>query len=424
MGWRTNARNQNLNRDFTKLDTPEIRALVAAMRRWNPDLYLDLHVTDGADYQYDITFGGNGSGAWSPAIGRWIEERYRPAVSRALEDWGHFPFSLVFAANGMDMNDGFLTWTGSPRYSNGYGDARQLPAILVENHSLKPYRQRVLGTYVLLRASMELLANEAEALRGAVQQDRNLRPGEIPLVFERAAAEAGNTREFLGIRSERYEGEASGATVVRWTGEPVTQQLPEVRIDRPVVSVEPPSAYLLPPAWGDVARRLEAHGVEMERLERPLTAAVEYYRLPEARLAEAAGWTSNPFEGRVRIDPGEPEVERRESTFPAGSWRIPTDQPLGRLAALLLEPRSPDSFLQWGFFLEIMNRTEYAESYLMEPLAQRMMADDPALAEAFRERLRTDAEFAASPAARRAWFYERTPYYDDRYRLYPVARLP
>jgi len=148
MGWRTNARNQNLNRDFTKLDTAGVRALVKVFNEWKPDLYLDLHVTDGADYQYDITFGGNGRDGWSPAIGNWIEDVYRPAINDALSANGHEPGGLIFAVNGMDMNDGFLTWTGDPRFSNGYGDAAHIPAVLVENHSLKPYKRRVLGTYV------------------------------------------------------------------------------------------------------------------------------------------------------------------------------------------------------------------------------------------------------------------------------------
>jgi murein tripeptide amidase MpaA len=158
MGWRTNARNQNLNRDYTKLDTPGVRSIIRVIREWQPDLYLDLHVTDGADYQYDITFGGNGSGGWSPAIGSWIEEVFRPAVASKLSEQGHIPGPLVLSVNNMDMEDGYYIWNADPRYSNGYGDARHLPTVLVENHSLKPYRQRVLGTYVLLAASMEALA--------------------------------------------------------------------------------------------------------------------------------------------------------------------------------------------------------------------------------------------------------------------------
>jgi len=423
MGWRTNARNQNLNRDFTKLDTEGVRALVKVFRQWQPDLYLDLHVTDGADYQYDITFGGNGRKGWSPAIGNWIEDVYRPAINEALSENGHEGGGLIFAANGMDMKDGLLTWSGNPRFSNGYGDAIHLPTILVENHSLKPYKRRVLGTYVLLAESLALLAREKDSLHRATDTDERRRPRSIPLGFERDENQLTQKVTFKGIGSQRYQGEVSGAEVVRWTGEPVTETIPEVLITKPTVLVEIPAAYIIPPAWSGVAERVALHGIEVEQIEEPLTTRAEVYRLPAAGIAEPSGWTPNPFEGHVRIDPGEPVKEMVETTFPVGSYRISTDQPLGELLVLMLEPQAPDSFLQWGFFLEIFTRTEYAEAYIMEPLAQKMLENDADLNAQFKEKLSTDPEFAKSQYQRLMWFYEKTPFYDDQYLLYPVARI-
>ncbi|NJL28553.1 MAG: M14 family metallopeptidase [Thermoanaerobaculia bacterium] len=150
MGWRTNARNLNLNRDYAKLDTPELRAVIAAINAWQPDVYVDLHVTDGVDYQYDITWGATGPHAWSPKIAGWLEDVLRPALDRDLEAMGHVPGRLVFPIDATDVGKGLWDWTATPRFSDGYGSARHLPTILVENHSLKPYPQRVLGTYVWL----------------------------------------------------------------------------------------------------------------------------------------------------------------------------------------------------------------------------------------------------------------------------------
>ena len=151
MGWRTNARNLNLNRDYAKLDTPELRALVAAIGRWRPDLYLDLH-------------------GWSPAIAGWLEERLRPAADQALLAMGHTPGPLFFPLDRNDQTKGVLEWTGSPRFSNGYGDARHLATVLVENHSLKPFRQRVLGTYVILEETLKVLGENASGLRSAASR--------------------------------------------------------------------------------------------------------------------------------------------------------------------------------------------------------------------------------------------------------------
>lgn len=424
MGWRTNARNQNLNRDFTKLDTEGVRALIRVFRQWKPDLYLDLHVTDGADYQYDITFGGNGRNGWSPAIGNWIEDVYRPAVSSALSENGHEPGELVFATNGMDMQDGFLTWSGDPRFSNGYGDAAHLPTILVENHSLKPYKRRVLGTYVLLAETLELMAREKVSLRQATLSDRQKRPKSIPVGFKREENQVTENVLFKGISSERYQGEVSGAEVVRWTGEPVNEPIPKVYISEPTAVVEIPAAYIIPAVWSDIVERIALHGIEVEQLSEPLSTRAEVYRLPGAGIAEKSGWTPNPFEGHIRIDPGEPVIQELETTFPAGSYRISTDQPLGELLVLMLEPLAPDSFLQWGFFLEIFTRTEYAEAYVMEPLARKMLEKNAVLKQRFEQKLASDENFASNQHQRLIWFYEQTPFYDDQYLLYPVARIP
>lgn len=417
-GWRTNSRNLNLNRDFAKLDTLEVRHLAAALNAWRPDLYLDLHVTDGADYQYDITFGWNRSAtAWSPASAGWLDEVYRPAVSDGLREMGHVPGPLVFTVNPYDWRRGIFRFAGGVRFSNGYGDARHLPTVLVENHSLKPYGQRVLGTYVLLAESLRLLGERGGELQDAVAEDRSRRPETLTLDWTVDRDADSPTVEFLGVEQRLERSDVSGDLRVIWTGEPVTERVPVLAATEPSATSGRPAAYWVPPAWRDVIERLEAHGIELERTDEPVELEVEMYRLEEAEIDEA------PFEGRVRAS-ATPVAERRREVFPPGSVRVPTDQPLGDLAMLLLEPASPDSFFQWGFFHEVLSRTEYVEGYVMEPMAKRMLAEDPELREAFNEKLATDREFRTDPRARLHWFYEKTPYWDERWRLYPVAREP
>ena len=140
--------------------------------------------------------------------------------------------------------------------------------------------------------------------------------------------------------------------------------------------------------------------------------------MQDVRLAATA------YEGHVRVEESASRIERRTMLFPAGSVRVTTDQPLGDLAILLLEPDSQDSFYRWGFFLEIFSRTEYVERYVLEPLAQQMLDADAQLRREFEARLKSDEEFRGDAEARLRWFYERTPYYDQRYLLYPVAREP
>jgi hypothetical protein len=417
MGWRTNARNLNLNRDYAKADTPEMQSLLKALATWNPDLYVDIHVTDGIDYQYDITWGYGGEQGYSPSISRWLSGVLDPPVLRELERQGHIPGYLVFAG-GEDPDRGLFLWSASsPRYSDGYGASRHLPTILVENHSLKPYRQRVLGTYVLLASVLETVGKNRDSLMQAIAEDRSRRPSQLALSWKVPESPTAEMIDFKGVEWRAEDSAISGGKKVVWLGTPVAKTLPRVAPTAVDLVVERPVAYWVPGAWCDVIERLALHGIEMETLSRTLEVEVEMYRLHEATLA------NQPFEGRVMVDPGvTPRVEHRREIYPPGSVRVPLDQPLGDLAAQLLEPQAADSFFRWGFFLEIMSRTEYVEGYVIDPMAERMLAADADLKVAFLKRLAEDAEFAADAGARRRWFYERTPFFDERWLLYPVGR--
>ena len=418
-GWRHTATNQNLNRDFVKLDQTEMRAVMGLIQRYRPDLYVDIHVTDGMDYQYDVTYGYNGeNGVWSrsPATAQWLDDAFKPAMNDALAAQGHIPGELVFGIDDSNPRAGLSDGGLGERFSNGWGSAAHVPTILIENHSLKPHEQRVLGTYVFLETAMRLLAERGDALREAVAQDRALRPTEILANFV-STEEPVATREFLGIRYENYESPASGRSEIRWLGQPDPEPwMMPFYGSRPTLTLARPEAYWVPSYRADVIERLRLHGVQMEVLDAPRTVPVQMLRLEDPRVS---GRTS---EGHVPITVESVTTEDRDWIFPAASVRVPTDQPLGDLVVLALEPQSSESFFAWGMFPEILNRVEYIEAYAIAPLAERMLEADPALRAAFEARLAGDAEFAADGDARLAWFYERTPFYDERYRLYPIAR--
>ena len=418
-GWRTTAQNLNLNRDYMKADSPEMQAMLRLVNQWSPSLYLDIHVTDGIDQQYDVTFGYNGdsgSFAWSPHISDWLNEVYRPATDAALKAMGHIP-GQFFDVDEIDEAKGLPVGPLLPRYSNGYGDLRHLPTVLVETHSLKPYRQRVLGTYVLIEASLRTLGTDGNALQQAVAADMAARPAMVPLNQGKSTGER-KTIDFLGVSSETYVSPATGTNEIRWLGTPrLFSRLP-LTLETPDVEVARPKAYWVPVTKPEVITRLKLHGIRMETQPAERTMTVEMYRLVNPRPQTNDGF--HPYEGRYTLKTGVHAEIRRES-FPAGSVRVPTAQPLGDLAVALLEPQSDDSFLAWGFFLEILQRTEYIEGYVLAPMAERMLASDPKLRVEFETRMRDDPKFAADQKARKRWFYEKSPYYDDRYLLYPVG---
>lgn len=410
-GWRTNGQNFNLNRDYMKLDTDEIRAVVAAIDRWRPDLFMDIHVSDGADYQYDITYGWNNSG-YSPQGVKWLDMMLGPSLHRALHGMGHIPGPLV----NNDPAEGLTIPNFLPRFSNGYGDIRHIPSVLVETHALKPYEQRVLGTLVLLSTTFETLAREGVALQRAVMSDTEQRLTPVPLDW-RVPKNGSNVEmmDFLGVESQKVPSTISGTTRTEYLGKPVTRHIAVYHQTEVAVSVPRAKAYWIPSAWGKIAERLTAHGISVERISDARDIDVDIYRLQDPKF------DAEPFEGHVRVS-AVPRLEHRKQRYPPGSFRVTTDQPLGTLATALLEPASPDSLLQWGFFQTIFQRTEYGESYVLEKLAESMLASDPALKKEFEQRLASDEAFRNSPEQRLDFFYSRSPYFDPDWRVYPIAR--
>jgi hypothetical protein len=331
---------------------------------------------------------------------------------------GHIPGTVNVAnwIDPFDLSKGIRRWMADPRFSNGYGDVRHLPTVLLENHSLKPYDQRVLGAYVFMESAIRVAANNTTSLREAIETDRKSPASPISLAWELDPKASVDTIDYKAIESRTAPSAISGGLRLEFTGKPVTMKIPYKRFNRAAASVTRPKAYWISPAWNELASRLQIHGIQFERITEPRDIKVTMYRLEEMKFQD-----EQPFEGHVQVAT-KPITEQRTEHYPAGSIRVPTDQALGDLAIILLEPASPDSFVQWGFFNQVFQHTEYIEGYILEPMAERMLASDPKLAEEFKQKLATDEKFRGSAKDRLRWFYERTPFLDERWKLYPVGR--
>jgi len=415
MGWRTNAQNLNLNRDYTKLETAGIKTIANIITMYDPDLYIDVHVTDGADYQYDITYGYVATGGYSPAISDWLSTAFQPEVDQALTDMGHIPGPLLFAANGNDFSAGNVAFSFSPRFSHTYGDIRHMASILIENHSLKPFEQRVLGTYVFLEQAIKSLGDHFGALQVAVKADSNQSKESIPVKFKFREAPS-DSMQFLGVAASKVTSEITGAEYVKWEGKPITQVVPSILMDVPELLVEVPKAYWVPAEWPSVITKLQQHGIQLETLTEAKEVRVEL------STVSAYAMGNQPYEGLMRVQKFESDKDYRTLTFNPGSVRVATSQPLGELAVILLEPESVDSFFQWGYFNTIFTQTEYMETYIMEPLIAKMLVEDADLKARFESKKASDAAFAKSPKAIYQWFYAQTPYYDQNWKVIPVGR--
>ncbi|SOT96278.1 carboxypeptidase [Xanthomonas arboricola pv. fragariae] len=404
MGWNTTTRGINLNRDYLTLEAPETRAMVALLHRLDPALYIDLHVSGGLDHQYDITFtfAGWGTYARSRATADWLQQRFTPAVNSALRKQGHAPAIYPSLIDENEPRSGLRYAPEGPRYSTGYGDFAGIPTVLVENHRLKSYRQRVLGDYVLLEAALRVVARDAGNIDAAKRADRAARPQELMVAWERLQQPIAQV-PFKGVSYTRALSPVSGRQELRWEGRDETWTMPVIGY-RQTQAVRYPLAWWIPPGNDDVVELLKAHGITYERLQQPRQLQVQ-----QIRVVKDAGTQT-------------PHAEPVEETFVAGSVRVPADQPMRMLAAALLEPQSSDSLLASGRFRNAGSPDSGLYGAELVDFSERVLRSDAALRAAFERKLADDAAFRADGDARLQWIYARSPYAAITGWRYPVRR--
>jgi len=421
MGWRTTAQNYNLNRDYTKADAPEMQAMLRLLEAWDPVLYVDLHATDGAQFEHDVANllepAHTGDPGLQPAGRAIIAE-----LNEALTAQGSLPLDFYPSLRVTDdPMSGFEASPYPPRFSTGYWAQRNRFSLLVETHSWKDYPTRVRVTRNILVKLAEMTAKQGRTwLTLAREADaRAEKLGGQDVVVETQTAPHTVMIDFRGYAYTREPSAISGNLVTRYDPtKPQVWRIPFRDTLEPSLTIRAPrGAYIVPPAhaaW--LGEKLSLHGIRFERLDKAVSAAnVEAFR------ASKTTFGSGSFEGHTTVTlEGAWRPERRD--LAAGSLVVPIAQPKARLILTLLEPQSSDSFVAWGFMSTAFEQKEYMEPYVAEQVALEMMADEPAVAEEFRKRLATDAEFAQSPERRLDFFYERHPSYDERLNLYPVLR--
>jgi hypothetical protein len=421
MGWRTTAQNYNLNRDYVKADAPEMQAMLALVNAWDPLAYIDLHVTDGAKFQHDVSIQVEPLHAGDAEL-RKAGVVLRDGVIERLDAQGSMalPFYPSFVEND-DPASGFIDGVATPRFSNGYFQLRNRFGMLVETHSWKDYPTRVRITRNAIVALLDLVAaHGAQWLRTAHEADvraEKLAGTQVPLDWK--VGDRVRTIDFQGYAYTRTPSDISGALMTHYDeSKPETWHLPmrdDIQPDH--VATAPGAGYLVPAAhaaW--VGAKLRQHGIRFDTLTRPMPAArVEAFR------ADSAEFAAGSFEGHQRLSvtgAWKPEAQ----DLGVGALFVPIAQPGSRLVIALLEPQAPDSLLGWGEFNNAFEQKEYMEAYVAEEVARDMLAKDPALKAEFEQRVKTDPAFAKDPQARLDFFHRRHASYDQRLRLYPVLR--
>ena len=436
-GWRTTAENINLNRDYMKADTPEMQAMLGLIDTWDPLICADLHVTNGADFEPDISIQVEPINQGDPQL-RQSGIELRDALIDKLARQGSLPLPFypdLFETD--NPESGFVLTVYSPRFSTGYFPQRNRFTVLVETHSWKPYAKRV---PVMRNAIVSLAALAAEHGAGWLAMTRaadatagRLGGSNLTLDYKSgwrepaaagktAAPEAGAEAAFIDFRGYAYTREPSDISGGQATVyDPTTPQTWRVRYRNriePTLVVRAPSlGYLIPRAYArKIGRRLQRHGITVA----PLPTTLKHLALEQFRATHVT-FSKQPFEGHMRAAiAGQWQALDRKIAEPA--LFVPMAQALSRLIVALLEPQAPDSFAAWGFFNACFEQKEQLEPYVAEQIARDLSASNPALRDAFEHRLRDDAAFRADPAARLEFFCRHHASWDEQLNCYPIYR--
>ena len=421
MGWRTTAQNYNLNRDYVKADAPEMQAMLALVNAWDPLTYTDLHVTDGAMFQHDVSIQVEPVYSGDPEF-RKAGAALRTNVIADIGKQGSMPQSYYMSFKDTDdPASGFVDGVSDPRFSTGYFQLRNRIAMLVETHSWKDYPTRVRITHNTIVSLLQQVATHGQAwLQAARDADaRATRLAGQPVALTYRTTDRATTVDFQGYAYTRTMSDVSGMLMTHYDEtKPQVWHVPlrdEVVADLQVPA--PRAGYVVPAAWAQrVAAKLAQHGIAFRKLDKAIDAApVQTFR------ADRAAFAATSFEShqRLKVD-GAWKPEPRNLV--KGALFVPIAQPKARLVMALFEPQAPDSLLAWGEFNNAFERKEYMEEYVAEDVAREQMARDPALAAEFRRKVETDAAFAKDPHARLEFFARRHPSWDERLNLYPVLR--
>ncbi|MBD8898112.1 M14 family metallopeptidase [Rhodanobacter sp. DHG33] len=423
MGFRGQSQYLNLNRDYVKADAPEMRAWLKLWQAWLPDFLVDVHTTDGADYQYDLTWYTEDPHKLDPVLADW-QKRLTDTVMPAYDKRGHLASIYLEFKNGADPTKGIENFGSGPRFSTGYAALQNRPALLIETHMLKPYAVRVQAAYDLIELMLaDIDAHPAALLAATAKADADTiarahdAQASVPLTFK--PDPVSTPYALKGYAYTLTHSDISGANWIQYDPHtPKTYDIPNWNGLLPDLSIMPPAAYVVPAQWTTIIDRLDAHGIRYRRLDHAVTITAQGYQLDDPK------WATKPFEGHLMLRDFKLASVQRTATLPPGSVIVPMDQRAANVAIELLEPQAPDSLLQWGYLDAIFEAKEYGEPRVLEKLARDMLAKDPSLQAEFDKKLHDDPAFAANGYARLAFFFQRSPWYAVQgVGAYPVLRL-
>ncbi|WP_430909437.1 M14 family metallopeptidase [Maribacter sp. 2-571] len=418
-GFRGNAKNYDLNRDFMKADSKNALSFMEIFHLTKPDIFVDNHVSNGADYQYTLTHLFTQHNKMGGTLGQYLHKQLMPTLENALADqsWDITPYVNVFNTV---PEKGFSQFMDHPRYSTGYTTLWNTLGLMVETHMLKPYKQRVAGTYELMKQLIAIAEKDGDTiktLREKAFSDYRAQKY-YPLQWAIDTTRS-STINFKGYMADTLVSEVTGLPRLKYDRKrPFEKPVTYRNHMRPTDSVPIPKAYIIKKGYENIIDLLEQNQIEYRQIRNDSALVVESYKIKEYKTYTEA------YEGHYPHYGTKVSKETIKVLFSEGDYLVLTDQPGIRYVLESLEPIAMDSFFNWNFFDTILQQKEDFSPYVFEEVAAKLLKSDQNLREAFLEKKNNDPEFESDWYAQLEWVYHRSVHYEKAHLQYPVYRIP
>ena len=417
-GFRGNARNYDLNRDFIKSDTKNSKAFYSIFHQVQPDVFVDTHVSNGADYQYTLTHLFTQHNKLGGALGEHLEKEFIPAVEEELikKEWPITPYVNVFNES---PKQGFTQFNDSPRYSSGYTSLWNTLGLMIETHMLKPYPERVEGTFEMLKTLISVAHQQKESILAtrALNFEKFSKAEYYPLNFQVDSSDF-RRFDFLGYELENLTSEVTGLPRIKFNrNKPYNEEVEYYNRFSPTDSVSVPKAYIIPKQWTNVIELLKWNNISYERFAEDTLLQVEQYRIEDFETRRSA------YEGHYLHSNTKVSKRIIKKQYNQGDVLIYVDQPGLRYLIETLEPIAVDSFFNWNFFDSILQQKEGFSPYVFEDLALEILEENQKLKAEFEKKKESNKNFAKNWYAQLDWIHKRSKYYESAHLAYPVVRV-
>ncbi len=417
-GFRGNAQNLDLNRDFIKCDSKNAHSFTEIFHYLNPDILIDNHVSDGADYQHTMTLISTQYNKLGAVLGNWLKKTFEPLLYKGMRDkgWDLVPYVNV---EDTDPAKGFTQFYDSPRYSSGYAALFNTISFMPETHMLKPFKQRVQSTYDLMLTMIQqaglnakdLLKKRNDAVENAISQKQ------FPLSWQSDTTKYTNII-FKGYEAEYKKSDATHMPVLFYNHDkPFTQEVKFYDVYNPTNFIQSPKAYIIPQGWWQVLEILALNHVKMERLIKDTTIEVSCYRIDNYKSLVKA------YEKHHKNYDVTGTTTQENIKFLKGDYKITLNQPANRYIIETLEPMSDDGFFAWNFFDAILQEKEGYSDYRWDEIATNLLQKDTSLQKKLSQKKLADSSFSNSASAQLNFIYKNSPYYEPAHLRYPVYRV-